>query len=300
MKALKFVYGYLDEDRASRELKALNRIWAVRHPFLLSLYGLRWWTANCDRDGAGRREPQGPLRRVQTARRNWHSPRRAAGVHPRCGRRARLHERAPGCSSPRATRARRSNCSTKRWTSARAADRGGSLIEAGLLRALAHHANGDTGSATADLAAALTSGVPAGYCRLFLDEGQPMVELLGHAARAAAHDVRTHAEHLLAAAHRPSAPAPAGPVEEGLSERELEVLRLLATELSGPEIAATALCLGEHAAHAHQAHLHQARREHPPRRGTSSCGPRPALSGPMTESPPQSHQMVMRPHHVDP
>lgn len=37
MKALKFVFGYHDEDRASRELKALTRIRAVRHPFLLSL-----------------------------------------------------------------------------------------------------------------------------------------------------------------------------------------------------------------------------------------------------------------------
>ena len=36
-KAIKFVYGLLDEDRASRELKALNRIKGVRHPFLLSL-----------------------------------------------------------------------------------------------------------------------------------------------------------------------------------------------------------------------------------------------------------------------
>jgi len=121
---------------------------------------------------------------------------------------------------------------------AQAAGRDGSLIEAGLVRALAHHANSDAGSAAADLAAALTAGVPAGYCRLFLDEGQPMAELLGQVARAAAHDVRTHAEHLLAAAQRPSAPAPAGRVfEEGLSEREGEVLRLLATELSGPEIA---------------------------------------------------------------
>ena len=65
-----------------------------------------------------------------------------------------------------------------------------------------------------------------------------MAELLGQVARAAAPDVQTHAEHLLAAARRPSAPAPAGPAaEEGLSGRELEVLRLLATELSGPEIA---------------------------------------------------------------
>ena len=36
-KAIKFVYGQLDEDRAARELKALGRIKGVRHPFLLSL-----------------------------------------------------------------------------------------------------------------------------------------------------------------------------------------------------------------------------------------------------------------------
>ena len=65
-----------------------------------------------------------------------------------------------------------------------------------------------------------------------------MAELLGQVARAAAPEVRVHAEHLLAAGLRPSAPAPAAPApEEGLSEREIEVVRLLATELSGPEIA---------------------------------------------------------------
>ena len=63
-----------------------------------------------------------------------------------------------------------------------------------------------------------------------------MAELLGRLARAAAPTYATHAEHLLAAAQRPSGP-PARASEEGLSERELEVLRLLATELSGPEIA---------------------------------------------------------------
>jgi eukaryotic-like serine/threonine-protein kinase len=36
-KAIKFVYGHFDDERASRELKALNRIKEVRHPFLLSL-----------------------------------------------------------------------------------------------------------------------------------------------------------------------------------------------------------------------------------------------------------------------
>ena len=94
---------------------------------------------------------------------------------------------------------------------AQSAGRGGSLIEARLVRALAHHANGDTDPAVADLAAALAAGVPAGYCRLFLDERQPMAELLERVARAGAPDVRAHAEHLLAAAHGPTPPPPAGP-----------------------------------------------------------------------------------------
>lgn len=37
VKALKFVYGLLDEDRATREMKAIQRIKGVRHPFLLSI-----------------------------------------------------------------------------------------------------------------------------------------------------------------------------------------------------------------------------------------------------------------------
>ncbi len=36
-KAIKFVYGCLDDNRAACELKALQRIKEVRHPFLLSL-----------------------------------------------------------------------------------------------------------------------------------------------------------------------------------------------------------------------------------------------------------------------
>lgn len=36
-KAIKFIYGYLNDDKATRELKALNRIKQIRHPFLLSL-----------------------------------------------------------------------------------------------------------------------------------------------------------------------------------------------------------------------------------------------------------------------
>jgi LuxR family transcriptional regulator, maltose regulon positive regulatory protein len=121
---------------------------------------------------------------------------------------------------------------------AQAASRDGTLIEARLVGALAHHANGEADSAATDLSAALAEGMPAGYRRLFLDEGQPMTQLLGQLAHAAAPDVRAHAERLLAAPHRTPAPAPTGDgADDELSDREREVLRLLASEFSGPEIA---------------------------------------------------------------
>ncbi|MBL8830144.1 MAG: protein kinase [Planctomycetaceae bacterium] len=37
LKALKLVYGHFDEDRATRELKAVNAMKEVRHPFILSV-----------------------------------------------------------------------------------------------------------------------------------------------------------------------------------------------------------------------------------------------------------------------
>lgn len=36
-KAIKFIYGFLTDEKAARELNALNRIKQIRHPFLLSL-----------------------------------------------------------------------------------------------------------------------------------------------------------------------------------------------------------------------------------------------------------------------
>jgi LuxR family transcriptional regulator, maltose regulon positive regulatory protein len=122
---------------------------------------------------------------------------------------------------------------------AEAADRGGSLIEALLVRALGH---GDPDAALADLGRALSAGVPAGYCRLFLDEGPAMSELLRLAARRPELLGSGEAAALLPAAERGQhAASPARPFtpggQEPLSEREVEVLRLLATHLTGPEIA---------------------------------------------------------------
>ncbi|MDR7252292.1 LuxR family maltose regulon positive regulatory protein [Nocardioides sp. BE266] len=110
-----------------------------------------------------------------------------------------------------------------------AAGRGGSVLDALVVRALAHHAAGDLEQAQAALGEALERGVPHGHRRLFLDEGEPMRELL--LAR-----TDEHAATVLAAVAEDE-PARTSQQVEGLSERELEVLRLLATDLTGPEIA---------------------------------------------------------------
>ncbi len=126
-------------------------------------------------------------------------------------------------------------------TAAEAADRGGSLVEALLVRSLAHR-HSDPDAALADLGRALQAGVPAGYCRLFLDEGPAMGELLR--AAAGRPDLLGSAEAaavLQAAERQRDDPSPTRPPalgsQEPLSEREVEVLRLLATDLTGPDIA---------------------------------------------------------------
>jgi LuxR family transcriptional regulator, maltose regulon positive regulatory protein len=66
--------------------------------------------------------------------------------------------------------------------SAQAADRGGSVMDAFVVRALAHQAHADEDRARADLGHAFNIGIPAGYTRLFLDEGAAMAELLSDIA----------------------------------------------------------------------------------------------------------------------
>jgi len=131
---------------------------------------------------------------------------------------------------------------------ARDGGRDSGTIEVLALRALAHHAGGDTPAALASLGEAVGRAAPEGYVRVFLDEGAPMLDLL-RAAREQPVPPATgeHLTRLLAAAGPPAAPAPppvspagrrapTGLVDE-LSSREREVLRLLRSELSGPEIA---------------------------------------------------------------
>jgi LuxR family maltose regulon positive regulatory protein len=113
-----------------------------------------------------------------------------------------------------------------------------SVLEIRLLRALAHHAAGDMPTALTTLAGALAEAPEVdSYVRLFLDERDPVVDLLRHAATSTDHGpLPAHARRLLRHV-APAAPAGRQPLPDPLSQRELEVLRLLDSELTGPEIA---------------------------------------------------------------
>lgn len=112
--------------------------------------------------------------------------------------------------------------------------RAATLLEVGILAALARHAAGDTPGAVAELThAAGRVPEPQSYTRLFLDEGAPMVALLGEAARAGDDPAR---RILGSARTSPPARTGGGPADP-LSGRELDVLRMLASDLTGPEIA---------------------------------------------------------------
>ncbi|GAA4974987.1 LuxR C-terminal-related transcriptional regulator [Kineococcus glutinatus] len=115
--------------------------------------------------------------------------------------------------------------------------RGGSVIEALVVHALAASAAGDGPSALAHLARAVALAEPEGYVRVFADEG---AALLGPLRALAPRE--PHARRLLAGLRAPHRAAGAGArsgqvLVEPLSARELDVLRLLASELDGPGIA---------------------------------------------------------------
>lgn len=119
----------------------------------------------------------------------------------------------------------------------------GSQVERLALRALALQAKGDLEAALGDLASALALGEPEGFTRTFVNEGEPMRQLLRQAARRGPY--AQYAARLLSAfdVSRPAISAALSPPDaperlaEPLTEREAEVLRLLQTSLTIPEIA---------------------------------------------------------------
>jgi LuxR family transcriptional regulator, maltose regulon positive regulatory protein len=120
-----------------------------------------------------------------------------------------------------------------------AADAGartGAVIEILVLQALALRLGGDVPAALVPLERALTLAEPAGYLRVFVDEGRPMADLLAAAAKRGTAP-RYVGRLLSALGNAPDPSAGQQGLVEPLSEREIDVLRLLGTDLSGPEIA---------------------------------------------------------------
>ena len=114
----------------------------------------------------------------------------------------------------------------------------GRLIEVLMLRALTFHAQDKQAEALAALRRALTLAAPEGYVRLFVDEGQAMVELL-NAVVDQPGTVNPRYVHRLLAAY-PDSPAPTVQPDsliEPLSERELELLHLIAAGMTNRAIA---------------------------------------------------------------
>ena len=119
--------------------------------------------------------------------------------------------------------------------------RTGSVIEILVLEALDYHADGDIPRGLAPLQRALTLAEPEGYVRVFVDEGEPMRDLLHHAAADGIAGAFTR--RLLAAFDGPAPPAStarrpdAAALAEPLTPREIEVLRLVAAGLRNQQIA---------------------------------------------------------------
>ena len=113
-----------------------------------------------------------------------------------------------------------------------------------VLQAVALQAGGEQHKAVQALRDALLLAEPAGFIRLFVDEGLPMAHLLSNAAASgimpeyigkvlAAFEAEKHGR--AGTTSRPAAP-PSQPLFEPLSHRELEVLHLIAQGLSHQEI----------------------------------------------------------------
>jgi LuxR family maltose regulon positive regulatory protein len=118
---------------------------------------------------------------------------------------------------------------------------GDERLKALVLQAAAQQVQGDREEAVRLLAAALALAEPAGFVRLFVDEGPPLAQVMAEAAaRGIIPDYATRLLAAFAAEKRQTEDTPQGrpsqPLSEPLSERELEVLQLIAQGLSNQEI----------------------------------------------------------------
>jgi len=124
----------------------------------------------------------------------------------------------------------------------------GKTIKVLVLQAVALQATGEIESALNALENALALAKPEGYVRTFVDEGEPMADLLQMAKSQGicrnyvedllvTFDITTMEQRQMPTSGGSSSAIGISRMVEPLSGRELEVLRLLDTDLSGPEIA---------------------------------------------------------------
>jgi LuxR family maltose regulon positive regulatory protein len=115
------------------------------------------------------------------------------------------------------------------------------LIASWVLQAVTLQAQGRLDDAVTALEPALTLAGPEGYVRIFIDEGEPVAQLLreaaarGIAVEYASRLLETWAEETTRRGQRGQSPH-SNHLVEPLSARELQVLRLLAAGLSNREI----------------------------------------------------------------
>lgn len=117
--------------------------------------------------------------------------------------------------------------------SAEAGGRGGVVVEALALEALAHWRHGDSAAALTSLEQALRRAEPEGYVRLFVDLGLPMGRLLQEAR---VRGVMPAYVNRLLASYSDLPSATQRSLLEPLTAREQEVLELLAAGLTNREI----------------------------------------------------------------
>jgi LuxR family maltose regulon positive regulatory protein len=117
----------------------------------------------------------------------------------------------------------------------------GHLIEIRNLQALAFQARGDSGMALIILQKSLALAEPEGYIRMFVDEGEPMQEMLRNYVRSSPSVHLAYAQRLLVVFtgidQSASSRDQTSILVELLTAREKEILQLMAEGLSNNQIA---------------------------------------------------------------